>query len=177
MRKKPTRAEILIVGAAAIAAMAFGALSKTAPRIVWNASRSAPTGLYSISKRLPGKGDFVLAAPPPALETLIEERGYLPPGTPLLKRVAGLGGDRICRDGARLVLNGVIVARARKSDSDGRPLPQWSGCITLGAGEIFLLNDHERSLDGRYFGAMKREIIIGVATPIWTKRRKSRFSE
>lgn len=38
----------------------------------------------------------------------------------------------------------------------------------LGEGEIFLLNDHPYSLDGRYFGATDIDDILGVAVPIWT---------
>jgi len=35
--------------------------------------------------------------------------------------------------------------------------------------EIFLLNNHPNSFDGRYFGAIESQYVIGVATPLWVR--------
>ncbi|MGE0409859.1 MAG: S26 family signal peptidase, partial [Amphiplicatus sp.] len=45
----------------------------------------------------------------------------------------------------------------------------WSGCFTLRSDEIFLLNDPENSLDGRYFGATELNDVIGVARAVWVR--------
>ena len=50
-----------------------------------------------------------------------------------------------------VTVNGVVAAEARDRDSRGAALPVWSGCRILGNDEIFLLNRHPDSLDGRYF--------------------------
>lgn len=163
-RKKP-----LIIGAAAIAALGVASAAEFTPRLVWNASASAPIGLYTVSQKKFERGDYVVVAPAPRLQALIDERGYLPPATPLLKRVAARSGARICRDEHGISIDNVIVAYALLSDSQGRLLPVWSGCKTLKADEIFLLNDHAQSLDGRYFGATKTAFVIGVARPVWTR--------
>src|ERR1044072_3681221 len=67
------------------------------PRLVWNASASAPIGLYAVS---PGaalqRGDMVIAWPPSEARHLAASRHYLPSNVPLVKRVAGIGGDTIC---------------------------------------------------------------------------------
>ena len=57
-----------------------------------------------------------------------------------------------------------------ESDRMGRPLPQWEGCESLGAGEFFLLMaDAPDSFDGRYFGVIQRHDIIGRLVALWTR--------
>ena len=36
-------------------------------------------------------------------------------------------------------------------------------------GEIFLLNDHPRSLDGRYFGVTDDALVMGRAHLLWAR--------
>ena len=161
---------ILAASGVAIAALAFASAHPFAPMLVWNASASAPIGLYRIEQRQsPEVGAFVLVRPDEDLEKFITERGYLPKDIPLLKRVAALPGDEICRDSKAVYINGVRVADALNFDSRGREMPSWNGCFTLRSGEIFLLNDPENSLDGRYFGATERDDVIGVARVVWVR--------
>lgn len=140
------------------------------PLLIWNASASAPTGLYAV--RPLGKldvTDLVVARPPESLASWLAKRGYLPKGATLIKRVAGLPGQKICRDEYSLTIDGIPMAETQKRDHAGRPLPQWRGCFVLRPGEIFLLNwDTPASLDGRYFGAFPVSSIIGRAAPLWT---------
>lgn len=164
---------MLLLGAVAVAALGVASASEFAPRLVWNASASAPMGLYTVSQKKFERGDYVVVAPAPRIQALIDERGYLPPATPLLKRVAARSGARICRDKDSISIDGVVVAHALLRDSKGRTLPVWSGCKTLKADEIFLLNDHAQSLDGRYFGATKTAFVIGVARPVWTQAERN----
>lgn len=140
-----------------------------APRVIWNASPSAPIGLYRIEQNPPVIGDFVLVSPSGHAAELIKNRRYLPPDIPLLKRVAAMSGGEICRECERIFINKFHVADAFLVDSIGRDMPRWSGCFTLQSDEVFLLNDHERSLDGRYFGTTKRDQIIGVAIPVFVR--------
>src|SRR3546814_14513229 len=58
---------------------------------------------------------------------------------PLVKRVAAAAGDEVCAAGARVMVNGRIVARRFERDGTGRPMPWWSGCAELRPGEFFLL--------------------------------------
>ena len=158
--------------AATIFSMLFVAVAwlKPAPRLLWNASASAPTGLYRIDVGAPPRlGDLVAVAPPPALMTFLSQRGYLPRGVPLLKRVAGLPGALVCRSGVFVTVNGVAVARALPRDRAGRPLPAWTGCRIVGRGQLFLVNAAPGSLDGRYFGPMHGVGLLGVAHPILTR--------
>lgn len=165
---KPRRILVLALVAVSIAALGVASSFDFMPALVWNASASAPIGLYIIETRAPKVGDFVLVKPDAGLEYFIVARGYLPKDTPLLKRVAALSGARICRHGAAIFIDGMVVAEALRLDSPGREMPFWQGCISLSDNEIFLLNTPANSLDGRYFGATKRTQIIGVAIPVLT---------
>jgi conjugative transfer signal peptidase TraF len=167
--KRRKRFFALAAGGGSIAALGLVSIVDFAPRLVWNASASAPIGLYQIDKRTPEIGDFVLVRPEESLAQFITARGYLPENIPLLKRVAALSGDEICRETDAIFINKTRVAHALEFDSNGRKMPSWSGCFTLQSDEIFLLNDPENSLDGRYFGATKLDDVIGCTKPVWVR--------
>ncbi len=140
------------------------------PRLLWNASASAPTGLYRLHPGvIPIVGDMVAYRPSPALAGFMAERHYLPAGVPLLKHVAARRGATICRHDAAVTIDGRAVAVARATDSHGRPLPVWRGCHVLRADQLFLLNPAPDSLDGRYFGPVSASGLIGRATPVLTR--------
>ena len=161
------RAAVLAAACAAACGLAAASLGALPIKLVWNASASAPTGLYRIERRAPGVGEYALVAPSGALARLIDERAYLPPGTPLVKRVAARAPSRVCRRGEKVTIDAVIAAVALAEDSAGRPMPRWEGCVTLAGGDAFLLNDHPQSLDGRYGGVTRQADIIGAARPVW----------
>lgn len=160
--------------ATTIAASAFAvsffavAIVHPRPRLVWNASASAPIGLYRIQPdRDPPIGALVAAMPPAGLARWLAARGYLPAGLPLLKHIAAKAGQRICRHGAVVSIDARPVVIARAHDGRGRPLPVWRGCRTLQAGEVLLLNAAvPDSLDGRYFGPLPASAVIGRALPL-----------
>jgi len=141
------------------------------PWLVWNASASVPIGLYAVRPiGVLTVTDLVVVRPPEPLATWLDERRYLSKGAPLIKRVAGLPGQKICRDGLAVSVDGIVMTQAREQDHAGRPLPVWKGCFTLLFGEVFLLNwDEPASLDGRYFGAFPIEVVVGRAAPLWTR--------
>lgn len=150
----------------------FAAIASCAPRpwVMWNASASAPVGLYRI--REAGSltlGELVAVTPPSRLARFLAARHYLPMGVPLMKRIAALPGQRICRSGSIITVDGRPVATARARDSIGRPLPQWRGCHQIRAGDLFLLNAAPDSLDGRYFGPLPASGLMGIAQPLLTR--------
>ena len=165
------------VMATAIAASAFAAafvaiaVADPLPRVIWNASASAPIGLYRIQPdRDPAIRTLVAITPPERLAHWLSARGYLPEGVPLLKHVAAKAGQRTCRIGDAVSVDGRRIAIARARDGRGRPLPVWQGCRTLRPGELLLLNPaHPDSLDGRYFGPLPASAVIGRATPLWLR--------
>ena len=141
-------------------------------KLVYNASESAPVGLYWLDNEPAERGNYVLVRIPERVRNLVEDRGYLPWDVPLLKRVAGVSGDEVCRQNRQILINGVVVALAQAIDGQGRPMPVWQGCHLLHGRRVFLLQDHQQSFDGRYFGPVDRHLIIGRATKLRLPWRK-----
>lgn len=132
-------------------------------QVIWNRTASAPTGLYWLDKRDFSYGDLVVVSSEAPAARWAESQGYVGRDWPLLKVIAGLPGDEICRHNERILINQAERAVAIARSSDGRALPRWSGCILLQKGQVFLLNSHANSLDGRYFGATDIQDVDGVA--------------
>ena len=83
------------------------------PKLIWNASASAPIGLYAVASDDDlAVGDLVVVDPPKSLAIYLDERGYLPEGVPLLKQIAALPGQRVCRDGAAVAVDDIPLAQA-----------------------------------------------------------------
>lgn len=97
---------IAIIGAG-ITVLGLTVAFPPAPRLVWNASASAPIGLYAVR---PGAeadpGDMVIARVPAPWRMLAASRRYLPANVPLVKRVAAGPGDEICALGPEIFING-----------------------------------------------------------------------
>lgn len=140
------------------------------PFLVWNASASAPIGLYAIGGRdAIERGDMVLARVPERLRPLAAERRYIPINVPLVKRVAAIPGDSVCAHGEEIFVNGRPIAERRGDDGMGRTMPWWSGCVALRDGALFLLMDDSGSFDGRYFGPTRRGDIISRVRLLWAR--------
>lgn len=152
---------------AGLALIGFFSAARPAPQLVWNASASAPIGLYRVVSGAPERGDFVLVRIPKSIEKLAAIRGYLPAGVPLIKRVAAVAGDDVCAFDGAIIVNGAIAARQRKVDRAGRSLPRWNECLELVQGEFFLLGDAPDSFDSRYFGPVTSARVIGRLAPLW----------
>ena len=161
---------ILLAMLAGSALIVAPQLTGHGPRLIWNASASVPIGLYSVSAAdVVAVGDLVAILPPTGLADFLDERGYLPRGVPLIKRVLALPGTKVCRIGQAVVAHDQNYGEAQLHDRAGRDLPQWQGCRVIAAGEVFLMNwDVPDSLDGRYFGPLPTTSITARVTPIWT---------
>ena len=109
-----------MVAAATLASIAIP-LSRL---LVWNVTASVPVGLYSIGGKTGlQRGDRVAIDPAFRLQKYLASRGYLPAGVPLIKEVAALGGDTVCRHDLLVTINGTAAGAARRLDSLGRELP------------------------------------------------------
>jgi conjugative transfer signal peptidase TraF len=137
---------------------------------IWNASASVPIGLYRVkSERRVSVADLVAIMPPAPVAGFMVQHGYIGRGVPLLKRVAALPGQQVCRIGSAVTVDGMPLGAALDRDRRGRQLPVWQGCRRITNGELFLMNCGVRdSFDGRYFGPVAAQTVIGRATPIYT---------
>ena len=163
-----TRLGYAITTTAAVSLLGALSLVSFAPRLIWNASASTPIGLYRIRPAgLLAVGDVVVADAPKPLASFLADSGYLPRGVPLMKRVAGLPGQEVCRNGLAVTVDRIEIGKALERDHLGRPLPVWQGCRCIVSGEVFLMNAQVHdSLDGRYLGPIATRLIIGRATSL-----------
>jgi conjugative transfer signal peptidase TraF len=170
LRRRRFRRRATAIGVLA-AALGATIIVRPAPLLVWNASASAPVGLYAVGpQQMPESGNMVIARVPAAWRRLAAIRHYLPENVPLVKRVVAAPGDTVCARGAEITVNGREAARRLARDGSGRPMPWWNGCVTLRHGALFLLmTDSPASFDGRYFGPTPRGDIIGKARSLWTR--------
>jgi len=161
---------------ATLAAMALGVGATALPQVddrppwlIWNASASVPIGLYAVDTIIDvHTGDLVVVRPPEPLARFLADRGYLPRGVPLLKHVAALAGQSVCRIGRSVTVDTIELGEARERDSRNRALPVWQGCRVIAKGDVFLMNPQSAdSLDGRYFGPLPAASIVGRAIPLW----------
>ncbi len=138
-------------------------------KIIYNASASAPIGFYRVTPASSLKrGAFAVVPTPPGFRMMAAKRHYLPFNVPLIKRIIALSGDEVCRYGEVILVNQKRVATALTRDSQGRALPVWQGCILLNEDQFFALMDRPDSFDGRYFGPLNTQDIIGIAVPVFT---------
>lgn len=167
-RRRPRA--VLALALLGLGLIGLASLARPAARLVWNASASAPIGLYRVVPENAVRGDLVLARTPDSMRQLAAERGYLPQNVPLVKRVAAASNDIVCAAGDAISINGRVVAERLARDRLGRPLPTWSGCHLLDGAEVFLLMEGvSDSFDGRYFGPVPTADIIGRLVPLWVE--------
>lgn len=166
-RRLRKRAALVALGAALVLG---SALIPPAPRLVWNASASAPIGLYAVTPgALAEPGDMVVARLPIGYRRFAATRRYLPQNVPLVKRVAAAAGDDVCAFGHQVFVNGRWIAARHAVDGAGRAMPRWSGCKRLRGRQLFLLMDAPDSFDGRYFGVTEGADAVGKARLIWAR--------
>lgn len=92
------------------------------------------------------------------MPSLADTRGYLPASAVLIKPVAALAPDLVCRSGA------IITSRCTTPDVPGRPMSQWNSCHRIEHEQLFVVADDPHSFDSRYFGLIDARQVVGTAT-------------
>jgi conjugative transfer signal peptidase TraF len=154
---------ILLTAILAIAALVVS--PAFTPLYILNLSHSIPIGLYRLDGRSLQRGDLAVIHLRQPWRDLAQSRGYLLSRAWLIKPVAALAGDHVCRWDRVITINGHIVAVAQLADKKGRLLPKWEGCEVIAQDKMFLLSEVEDSFDGRYFGVTSRSALIAKAVP------------
>lgn len=131
-----------------------------------NESPSLPRGLYLRTGATVERGAVVAIAQPAAARAYLMRLG-MPGDVLLLKRVAAVGGDRVCAGFGSVRTPGRQV-RTLDRDRRGAALPAWRECRLLAPDELFLLGDTPGSFDSRYFGPVRRGEAKGVYQEVLT---------
>lgn len=160
----------LYAAGVALCVLLLPVMHRPSLRLVWNVSASVPVGLYRIVPDTAlHRGELVAVRPSPSLQRYMAERRYIEAGALLVKPVAAIAGQRVCRHHDTVTIDGTKAAAALPADHVGRPLPIWTGCRRLWTDRVFLLAPSvPASFDGRYFGPTATGSIVGRAVPIWT---------
>lgn len=137
--------------------------------LVLNLSTSMPAGVYRIiPARQLQRGMLVLFSLPDKAKRPLVNREWLNMDMPLLKPVAAIPGDAVCVN-KMVVVNGRELGGVFTSDSRGRPLTAGKGCYVVSENAFLPLSLHSaHSYDGRYFGEVSQESILGEAVPVVT---------
>ena len=173
MATAPRRTLMLACMGLGLAALCAPAVVPMPVRIVYNASDSVARGWYRVgrvdSTASLHVGSIVLARLPAGVAAFAAQRGYLPEGVPILKRIGAVAPQSVCVRDHVFRIDGAALATARTHDGAHRPLPAWAPCRPLAEGELFLLsNTNPASFDSRYFGPIFASAVLGVAQPLWT---------
>lgn len=177
MTARLRRLALLAGMALAVAALAAPLALRLPVRIVYNPSASVAPGWYRVdavggADSLHGPlraGSIVLARLPAGVAAFAAQRGYLPEGVPILKRIGAVASQAVCVFDGLVWIDGVPVAAVLAHDGAHRPMQPWAQCRALAEGELFFLSDaHPASFDSRYFGPVDAAVVLGIARPLWT---------
>jgi len=117
----------------------MSALIHPTPKLIWNASASVPIGLYAVHPAdTLHVGELLVVAPPEPLAIFLDQRHYLPKGVPLLKRVAALPGQTVCRTGQTIFVDGAAMAMRLDAIVSGVRCPSGKAAASLPRGEFSL---------------------------------------
>lgn len=161
------RTYLLTLAGLAAALLVWVALAKPLDAFLYNPSSSLPPGFYQRIETPIIRGAIVTVRAADIVPDYARLRGFTDAGDRFIKRVAGVGGDRVCAGGEVISLNGALIARRRSLDSEQRRLPSWEGCHVLGRYEVLLMGDTDDSFDGRYWGVIPADMIEGVWRPLF----------
>ncbi len=144
-----------------------------APPVIFNVTHSEKYGFYVLHEHSPAqyrRGMTVVFPVPAPFAKMVYGRHWESPGIPLLKRIWGLAGDRVCIGNKGATVDGRRLGPVYSHDSLGRPLPRIRGCFTVPRGYFFPgSNFIPNSFDGRYIGPVPLTAIEYEARPSkWT---------
>lgn len=108
----------------------------------------------------PKRGDVVVFKAPPSEPCAVDECEYI-------KRIIGIPGDRVMVSGGQVYLNGQLLDQSWLPDefvTDPGAFAEEGVEKEVPAGQYLCLGDNRsHSRDGREFGPVKKELIIGKA--------------
>lgn len=151
-----------VIVAAIVLIVPLGLLVVTLSYVRLNVSSSLPYGLYRIHRMA-----YQLT---PGMLVIVLVPGWSDPSSPLLKPVAAVAGDIVCRVGGILLVDGTDYGPVYDV-WNGTALPSAvadDSCVTVPPGYVFLASPAPQSKDSRYFGAVPITQLSAIATPLLT---------
>lgn len=85
----------------------------------------------------------------------------------LLKMVGCAPGQLLRVESGEYYCGEKYLGLALANDSKGKPLPQFIHNGPVPAGSLFMIGNHPRSYDSKYFGFIHADSVLKKAYPIW----------
>jgi conjugative transfer signal peptidase TraF len=133
-----------------------------------NLTPSEPVGIYRLVKGGAERGALVLLKQPTGPTALVLHR-YAPANIPLIKRVAAVAGDVVQVGAHGVRIDGTLWPDSAPLDRDaeGKSLqPYPFATYRVRTGQIWVMSEHPRGIDSRYFGPVTETSIISRLTPV-----------
>lgn len=133
--------------------------------LTYQVTTSMPKGFYWInpSKHL-HRDDIVLFRPPKKFLAFLLQKKWLPKNGLMLKYVIGVPGDYVYQNKKWIYINHHQIAPIFYEYAPGEKLPNNHFCGKLVQHQYLLMSTRlKRSFDGRYFGPVSDNKIIGKA--------------
>lgn len=172
-----TRRQIVLACAPGVCIFLMGIIAGVAGYRI-NLTPSLPKGFWRITNdNNIERGTYASACIPldaPMMAVAIA-KSYLPDGhcpggyAPLLKKIVAVSGDTVTLTRQSVIVNGQIIPNtATLAYRVADPLPAIArGTYVVGENEYWLIaNEHPRSFDSRYFGALHRRDIEHGMRPV-----------
>jgi conjugative transfer signal peptidase TraF len=162
----------LVGGAIAMGVCALGGWLPLKAGYCFNITPSEPVGIYELVSGGASRGALVLLEQPHGSVTSTLRR-YIPAKLRLVKRVAAIPGDVVRIDSDGVYVNGLRWPDSVPllHDDEGRALhPYPCGVYRVAAGRLWVMSNHPRGLDSRYFGPVPAASVISRLEPLLTWR-------
>lgn len=133
--------------------------------LTYQVTASMPKGFYFIrpSKHY-RRRDIVLFKPPENFLNFLLQKKWLPKHGLMLKYAVGIPGDYVCQDAKWIYINSHKFAPIYQEYKPGKKLPNTNFCGELKKHQFLLMSTKlKNSFDGRYFGPVNDDRIIGRA--------------
>lgn len=150
--------------ALAITCFGIGFLFLWQALVIENITDSLPRGVYirNIFDASPDVGDIVKFRLPPNMRRYFENSDwwsawFMQPQNGMLKVVVATNGDIACDNDGVFTVNGNAIVPIRYDMPNANDIPHIDGCIAIAYNEVLVATESERSIDSRYFGAIRVE--------------------
>lgn len=154
----------LLVLAAAMGLLVAGQAAASRWKLAYDGqdTRCLPWAWYLIDLRdqTPARGELVAFLSR-------QSAPHFPVGTAFVKRVAGVPGDAVAREGHTLLIAGAPVATLDRRILERIGAPTAAARYTVPPAALVVLGETELSFDSRYWGPIDADQVVGVARGLW----------
>lgn len=135
-----------------------------------NLTPSEPVGIYRLVAGGAERGALVWLQQPAGPQASVLHR-YAPANIPLIKRVAAIPGDTVELERSGVRIDGTLWPDSKplRRDAERHALRAFPfGIYNVTAGQLWVMSQHPRGIDSRYFGPVPVSSVISRLTPVIT---------